>query len=397
MPCTRDPRRRRRGPPPIAFTVRGLGWMVLAVVLPLVFPDGAVAAGAGGGCGSPRGTSVLFVAMLPLQPETHRRPGPGRRQPARACRRTCGRSPSWVHLVVVALGAAAWSPGWSPSPGGGGTAPRWSVSRSAGSPWACWSRWPGSRSWRPGVLGGAGVSRWPSPRCPSRSGSPSCSTGSTRSTSWSTGRCSTRCSPRRWSRSTCSSSAGWARCSTPAAPAGCRCWPRPWWPSGSSRCARRLQRRRQPADLRRLARTACAGARPQHPARAGGQPRPGAGRRPGRRPRRPAAGVTGGADAGRRRPRRGRLPDRRRPDAAAGARGHRRRDPGRRRRLGPAAGRGGPRRAGRGAGAGGPGDPAARRPAPLAGAAGASPARRSGVGSGATCTTGWAPRWPGSP
>ena len=40
----------------IAFTVRGLGWMVLAVVLPLVFPDGP-RPGAGGGCGSRRSTS----------------------------------------------------------------------------------------------------------------------------------------------------------------------------------------------------------------------------------------------------------------------------------------------------------------------------------------------------
>ena len=50
------------------FTVRGLGWMVLAVVLPLVFPDGP----------SPRGRwwlrlaavdLVLFVAVLLAQPE----------------------------------------------------------------------------------------------------------------------------------------------------------------------------------------------------------------------------------------------------------------------------------------------------------------------------------------
>jgi signal transduction histidine kinase len=52
----------------VAFTVRGLGWMVLAVVLPLVFPDGP----------STRGRwwlrlatvdLVLFVAMMLAQPE----------------------------------------------------------------------------------------------------------------------------------------------------------------------------------------------------------------------------------------------------------------------------------------------------------------------------------------
>ena len=88
----------------ITFTVRGLGWMILAVVLPLVFPDGP----------SPRGRwwlrlavadLVLFAAMMTALPELNddRLPGVDNPLGLPADLRAVA---EFAALVVVALGAA---------------------------------------------------------------------------------------------------------------------------------------------------------------------------------------------------------------------------------------------------------------------------------------------------
>ena len=127
--------------------------MVLAVVLPLVFPDGAAERGAGRWWLRLAGLDlVLFVAMMLAHADARRRPRARGRQPARSPGRPAtGRrdSPRWWSSASA---PRAWSRASCRSPPGGGTAPRWSASRSAGSPSGCSSRSPGSALLASGVL-----------------------------------------------------------------------------------------------------------------------------------------------------------------------------------------------------------------------------------------------------
>ena len=329
----------------------GLGWLVLAVVLPLVFPDGAVGTGAAGGCGWPSSTSGCSCVddrCASRRSTTTGVPGtdnpiglPADLHAGRRRRHRSSSSPS---------APPAWSPASSRSPA------RWRHGSAAGPPAGRLvrprpraSRWSARPSWPPGCSARR-CTRSRSPLCRSPSGSPSSSTGCTRSTCWSTGPCSTRCSPRPSSRVyVLVVGRRRARCSTPAAPAGCRCWPRRWWPSAFQPLREALQGGvnrltygawHEPQALVRSLQLPAARRRPA-PDRA-------LRRRPGLGPRRPAPGVAGGH--GRRT-----ATSSPRPAAPADAvralplvhAGTPVGDPGRRRRLGPAAGRGGPRRAGR--------------------------------------------------
>ena len=377
--------------------------MVLAVVLPLVFPDGAPERGC---------RAVVAAAGRP-------RPRPVRRDDARACR------PSSTTAWPGSTTRSASPPrcGRSPRP------PRWWSSPSASRAWSRAScRSP--RRWRHGTplvrqqvgwfaLGLARRARSASALLASRRArraglrarrgrppgrgraSPSCSTGSTRSTCWSTARCSTPLlTVRRRRASTCSSS--------PASGAMLqRARRRLAALAGHRRRRRRVPAaargdpgRGQPADLRRVERPAGADPLAAHPARAGGLARPRAARRPvaavavvpaaglpvrGDGRRRPSWPSVGAAPAGR---------VRRLPLVHAGTTvGELAVGGGRRRRRDDA----GARRTGRRARAGGPGGPPARRPRSAPASGSSSPARRSAGGCAATCTTASDPRWPGSP